>query len=132
MKTGYSTKWIYLELIAALVMASLLYALIHPAWWGWLIFSPLFLYLCFETVRKFTYLLSVDEDQIAVGSFQTTRYSVAAITNIHVWEAKGGRMAVLDFSDGRRLHFSDRLESFDELVELLRARSGLPPSSSQE
>ena len=131
MRTGYSTRWIFPELIAALAMTLLLYAGLRPEWWGWLIFSPLFLYLCFETIRKLTYSLAVDDAHIRAGSFRSTIYPVSAITAIHVWDAKGGRMAVLDFNDGRRLHFSDRLEYFDEVVQLLQTKANLPETAGQ-
>lgn len=122
----YAVKWTYIELVVALVMALVVYAGLHPEWWGWLLLSPLFLYLVFECVRKVSYTLTVDDDHITVGSFRSTRYSVSKITEVNVWDAKGGRMAVVAFADGGRLHFSSRLEGFDDLVTLLRTKANLP------
>ena len=123
MKFRYSIKWTYVELAAALVMTLVVYAGLRPEWWGWLLYSPLFLYLVFEGVRKATYSLIVDDDHIKVGSFKATQYSVSKIKAVNVWDAKGGHMAVVDFVDGSRFHFSSRLEGFDELVGLLRTRA---------
>jgi len=122
----YAAKWAYIEFVAALVMTLALYAGLQPEWWGWLLYSPLFLYLVFEGVRKVSYSLTIDGDHITVGSFRSNRYSISKITAIHVWEAKAGHIAVVDFADGNRLHFSSRLEGFDDLVGLLKTRANLP------
>ena len=122
----YSIKWIYIDLVVALAMTLALYILVQPEWWGWLLFSPLFLYLVFESVRKFRYSLTVDGDRITVGSFKSTQYPVSEATAVNVWDAKGGRMAVVTFADGSRFHFSSRLEGFDDLVRLLRTEANLP------
>jgi hypothetical protein len=122
----YAIKWAYVELVVALVLTLVVYAGLRPEWWGWLLYSPLFLYLAFEGVRKVSYSLTVDGDRITVGSFRATRYSVSGITAVNVWDAKGGRMAVVDFADGSRFHFSNRLEGFDDLIGLLRTKANLP------
>jgi len=122
----YAIKWTYIELVVALAMTLVVYAGLRPEWWGWMLFSPVFLYLVFESARKVSYSLTVDGNKIAVGSFRATQYSVSRITAVNVWDAKGGRMAVIDFADGSRLHFSSRLEGFDDLVGLLRTKAKLP------
>jgi hypothetical protein len=122
----YAIKWTYIELVVALAMTLLVYVSLQPEWWGWLLYLPLFLYMVFEVVRKVSYSLTVDGDLIAVGSFKTTRYSVSKISAVNVWDAKGGRMAVVDFADGSRFHFSSRLDGFDDLVSLIRAKAKLP------
>lgn len=122
----YAIKWAYIEFVVALAMALTVYAGLKPAWWGWLLFSPLFLYLLFEGVRKVRYSLTVDGDQITVGSFKSAQYSASRIKALNVWEAKGGRIAVVDFADGSRFNFSSRLQGFDELVSLLRTKAQLP------
>jgi hypothetical protein len=126
MKFRYSIKWTYVELVAALVMTLVVYAGLQPEWWGWLLYSPLFLYLVFEGVRKINYSLTIDGDHITVGSFRATQYSASKITAVNIWDAKGGRMAVVSFADGGRFHFSSRLEGFDHLVRLLRTKANLP------
>lgn len=126
----YSIKWIYVDLVVALVMTWALYVLLQPEWWGWLLYSPLFLYLVFESVRKFTYTLTVDGDRIMVGSFRSTPYPVSEIAAVNVWNAKAGRMAVVSFSDRSKFHFSSRLEGFDDLVALLRTKANLPDPES--
>jgi hypothetical protein len=126
MKFRYAIKWTYIELVVALAMTLAVYAGLQPEWWGWLLYSPLFLYLVFEGVRKVCYSLTVDGDRITVGSFRPTRYSVSKIKAVNVWDAKGGRMAVVDFVEGGRFHFSSRLEGFDDLVRLLRTKANLP------
>ena len=122
----YAFKWTYIELVVALLMTLFVYMSLHPEWWGWLLYSPLFLYLIFEVIRKASYSLTVEGDDISVGSFKITRYSVSKISAVNVWDAKGGRMAVVDFADGRRFHFSSRLEGFDDLVSLLKTKAKLP------
>src|SRR5512146_963949 len=122
----YSSKWIYIELVVALAMTLALYVRLQPEWWGWLLFSPLFLYLVYESVRKFRYSLTVDGDLITVGSFKSSQYTVSKTTAVKVWDAKGGRIAVVSFADGRRFHFSSGLEGFDDLVKLLRTKADLP------
>jgi len=122
----YAIKWAYIELAAALVMTLVVYAGLQPEWWGWLLYLPLFLYLVFEGVRKVSYSLTVDGDHITVGSFKSARYSVSKITAVNVWDAKGGRIAVVDLGDGSRFSFPSRLERFDDLVGLLRTKANLP------
>jgi hypothetical protein len=122
----YAIVWAYIDLVVALSMALALYVGLNMEWWGWLLFSPLFLYMVFECVRKARYSLTVDGDQISVGSFRATRYAVSRIAVVHVWNAKAGRIAVVDFSDGSKLHFSSRLKGFDDLVGLLRSKANLP------
>lgn len=121
----YSIRWIYIDLVVALAMTLALYILVRPEWWGWLLFSPLFLYLVYESVRKYRYSLTVDGAHITVGSFKFTQYPVSETTAVNVWNAKGGRMAVVSFADGSRFHFSSRLEGFDDLVRLLRTKANL-------
>jgi hypothetical protein len=122
----YAIKWAYIELVVALVMTLVVYTGLQPEWWGWLLYSPLFIYLVFEGVRKAGYSLTVDGDRIMVGSFRSTQYSVPKIKAVNVWDAKGGRMAVVDFVDGSRFHFSSRLEGFEDLVGMLRTKANLP------
>lgn len=122
----YAVKWAYIELVVALVMTAGVYVGLQPEWWGWLLFSPLFLYLVFEGVRKVTYSLTVDGDNITVGSFKSVRYSVSGITAVNVWDAKGGRIAVVSFADGNRFNFPSRLEGFDDLVRLFKTKANLP------
>jgi len=129
MTVRYASKWTYIELVVALVMTLAVYAGLQPEWWGWLLYSPLFLYLVFEGVRKVSYSLTVDGDHITVGSFKSAQYSVSKIAAVNVWDAKGGHMAVVDFVDGRRFNFSSRLEGFDDLVGLLRTKANLPSSN---
>jgi hypothetical protein len=122
----YAIKWAYIELVVALAMTLVVYVSLKPEWWGWLLYSPLFLYMVFEVVRKVTYSLTVDGDHITVDSFKAARYSVSKITAVNVWDAKGGRITVVDFADGSRFHFSSRLDGFDDLVSLLRTKAKLP------
>lgn len=122
----YAIKWAYIEFVVALAMTLALYAGLHPKWWGWLLYSPLFLDLVFEGVRKVSYSLTVDGDRITVGSFKSARYSVSEIRSVYVWDAKGGRIAVVAFADGSRFNFSSHLQGFDDLVSLLRTKANLP------
>jgi hypothetical protein len=122
----YSIIWAYFDLVAALAMTFALYVGLRPEWWGWLLFSPLFLYLVFECVRKVSYSLTVDGNHITVGSFKSTQYFVSQIVAVHVWDAKAGRVAVVEFADGNRLHFPSRLAGFDDLVALLKTKAHLP------
>ncbi len=121
----YAIRWTYIELVVAVAMTWSLYAGLHPKWWGWLLYSPLFLYLIFEGVRKVSYSLIIDGDRITVGSFKSTQYSVSKIATVNIWNAKGRRIAVVAFADGSRFSFSSHLQGFDDLVGLLRTKAGL-------
>lgn len=121
----YAIKWAYMELVVAVAMTWGLYAGLHPKWRGWLLYLPLFLYLIFEGVRKVSYSLTVDGDRITVGGFKSTQYSVSKITAVNVWDAKGGRIAVVAFADGNRFNFSGHLQGFEDLVGLLRTKADL-------
>jgi hypothetical protein len=127
----YTIFWAYVDLVVALAMTLALYVGLQMEWWGWLLFSPLFLYLVFECVRKASYSLTVDGNDIKVGSFRYTRYFVSKISAVHVWDANAARMAVVDFDDGSRFHFSSRLGGFDDLVGLLRTKANLPQMTTQ-
>jgi hypothetical protein len=122
----YSALWAYIEFAIAAAMALAVYAGLHPEWWGWLMFSPLFLYLVFEGVRKSSYSLTIDGDLITVGGISSAQYSLSKITAVNVWNAKGKRIAVVAFADGRRFNFPSRIKGFDELTRLLASRTNLP------
>lgn len=121
----YATLWAYIEFVVVSVMVLAVYVGLRPAWWGWLLFSPLFLYLLLEGIRKVRYALTVEGDLITVGSFRPVQYSVSGIRALNVWEYNGGHIAVVDFADGSRFHFPSRLQGFDELVRLLRTKAKL-------
>lgn len=122
----YAIQWAYVEFVFALALAVAVYVGLRPEWWGWLLFSPFFLYLVFEGVRKVSYSLTVEGDLITVGGLKSAQYPAPQIKAMNVWEGKGGRIAVVSFADGRRFNFSSRLEGFDDLVKLLRTRANLP------
>lgn len=122
----YATQWAYIEFVVVLAMTLVIYVGLQPEWWGWLLFSPLFLYLVLEGTRKVRYALTVDGDLITVGSFKSAQYSASKITALNVWDYNGGHIAVVDFADGSRFHFPSRLEGFDDLVRLLRTTARLP------
>lgn len=122
----YSFVRTWLNLAVAMVMAFFMYDGLHPEWWGWLLFSPLFIYMVYETARKAMYSLTVDGDFITVRGTKPAQYPATGITAVNVWNAKGGRIAVVACSDGRRFNFPSGLQGFDELVRLLRTRANLP------
>jgi len=122
----YSIKWAYIELIVALGMAVAVYSELKPGLWGWLLFAPLLVFMVFMGVRKVSYSLTVDGDLITIGGLKPAQYSVSKISALNVWEAKGGRIAVVAFNDGRRFNFPSRLDGFDDLVALLRSKANLP------
>lgn len=121
----YAIRWTYIELVVAVAMTWGLYAGLHPKWWGWLLYAPLFLDLIFEGDRKVSYSLTVEGDRITVGSFKPAQYSVSKIAAVNVWTAKGGRIAVVAFADGNRFNFSSHLQGFDDLVGLLMTKAAL-------
>jgi hypothetical protein len=92
-------------------------------------FSPLFAYLAYESVRKATYALTIEGDLIAVRGFKPAQYPASGITAVNVWDAKGRRIAVVAFADGRRFNFPSSLNGFDELVRVLRTKANLPEPS---
>ncbi|HEY5994908.1 MAG TPA: hypothetical protein VIU46_09965 [Gallionellaceae bacterium] len=118
--------WTWLNLAIALAMAFFMYDGLHPEWWGWLLFSPMFIYMAYETVRKAMYSLTVEGDLITVRVFKSLQYPVSGISAVNVWTAKGRRIAVIAFADGRRFNFPSMLKDFDELVRLLRTKANLP------
>jgi hypothetical protein len=123
-------KWLaFLKFAAALLMLIALYVGTSPKYWGWLLFLPLFITLVVDGVLTYRYSLTVDGDRISLASYNSAQYRVSDITAINVWFAKGGRIAVVTFSDQRRLSFPSRLVEFDKLVELLRTQAKLPESS---
>lgn len=122
----YATPWAYIEFVVVLAMTLAVYVGLRPEWWGWLLFSPLFLYLVLEGVRKVSYALTVEGDLITVGSFKSMQYAASRITALNVWDYNGGHIAVVDLADGSRFHFPSRLQGFDELVRLLREKARLP------
>lgn len=107
-------------------MLLFLYFATHPKWWGWLLFLPLFAAIVFDGISSYRYALTVAGNRISMASFEPGEYLVSDITAVNVWVAKGGRIAVIAFSDGRKIRFSSRLVNFDELVQTLREKAGLP------
>ncbi len=82
--------------------------------------------MVFEGVRKVSYSLTVEGDSLTIVNYKVSQYYVSHITAVNVWDAKAGRIAVVDFSDGSRFHFSSRLDGFDKLVSLLRTKANHP------
>jgi hypothetical protein len=117
----YSKRLVILQLAAALAMLIALYIGTKPMIWGWLLFSPLFLFVVAKAFRTYKYVLAINDDCITVVDFnKRAQYQVSDITAINVWPAKGERMAVITFRDWKKLSFPSHLEGFDELVELLK------------
>ena len=109
---------------AALVMLIALYISTKPMIWGWLLFTPLFLFVVVKGVRTYKYLLTINGDRITVVDLnKRAQYLVSDITAINVWPAKGERIVVITFWDWRKLSFPSHLEGFDDLVELLRKQT---------
>jgi hypothetical protein len=106
-----------------------LYVSTTPKVWGWLMFLPLFLFIVYEGARSYSYSLTVDGDRISVGGLECAQYPVSDITNINVWITKGGRLAVITFSNQGKLSFSSHLVDFEKLVALLRAQANIPEPS---
>ncbi len=121
----------YIQFAAALAMVVALYIGTNPKWWGWLLFSPLFLVIVYEGLRTYTYSITVDGDRIVLGGFQRGEYRVSEIAEINVWYAKGGRIAVINFADRGRLSVPSRLADFDKLVDLLRTQANLPKPATE-
>lgn len=121
----YSKRLAYLEFTAALVMMLALYINTQPKLWGWFLFLPLFLSIVLEGIRTYRYSLTIDGDSISVAGFKRAQYLVSEITAINVWTAKGERIAVITFSDRRKLSFPSHLEGFKDLIELLRKQTKL-------
>ena len=103
-----------------------LYVGTNPKYWGWLLFLPLFLTIVYEGVRTYSYSLTVDGDRIIVAGFKRAEYRISEITAVNVWFAKGGRIAVITFSDRGKFNFPGNLVGFDKLVELIRTQAKLP------
>jgi hypothetical protein len=113
----YSKRLAYLEIAAAMTMLVALYVATDPMWWGWLLFAPLFLYIIARAVHTYMYSLTIDGDRITVVDLnKRDQYLVSEITAIHVWPAKGERIAVITFGDRKKLSFPSHLDGFDELV----------------
>jgi hypothetical protein len=122
----YSKRLALLEISAALVMLTALYISTQPMLWGWLLFTPLFIFVVAKGVRTYKYSLTINNDCITVVDFnKRAQYLVSDITAINVWPAKGERIAVITFWDWRKLSFPSHLEGFDDLVEFLRKQTKL-------
>lgn len=126
MSFRYSFLRTWLNLFIALAMAIFMYDGLHPEWWGWALISPLFAYLIYESARKAMYAFIIEGDVITVRGFKPASYPASGITAVNVWNAKGGRVAVVAFADGRRFNFPSALSGFDELVRVLRTKANLP------
>jgi hypothetical protein len=125
-------KWLaYIKFAVAMLMLFSLYVGTNPKFWGWLLFFPLFLTLVFESARTYLYSLTINGDNISVAGFKRAQYRISEIDAINVWVAKGGRIAVITFSDLTRLSFSSRLQGFDKLIESLRMQAKLPEQNQQ-
>jgi len=119
-------KWLaYSRFVLAIGMLFTLYVATNPKVWGWILFLPLFLLIVYEGARTYSYSLTVDGDRISVAGFWPAQYVVSEITAINVWFAKGGRIAVVTFSDREKLRFSSRLTDFEGLVAMLRTKANL-------
>lgn len=121
----YSKRLAYLQFAAAWVMLLALYINTEPKLWGWLLFMPLFFFVILQGVRTYRYSLTVDTDNIILDDIERAQYPVAEIAAINVWPAKGDRIAVITFTDRRKLSFPGHLEGFDNLVESLRKQKQL-------
>ncbi len=113
-------------------MLSTLYVATNPKVWGWMLFLPLFLFIVYEGARTYSYSLTVDGDRISVAGFWPAQYTVSEITAINVWFAKGGRIAIVTFSDREKLRLSSRLTDFEGLVALLRRKANLPEQPPEQ
>lgn len=120
--------WAFMQFAIAFAMLIALYVGAQPQWWGWLMFLPLFFAIVYEGARSYSYSLSIEDDRIKVDGFKRAEYSLSEITAVNVWFAKGGRIAVVNFGERRKLSFTGRLVGFDKLVEILKSKvsSDLP------
>lgn len=126
-------KWrAYTEFSIALVMLIALYIGTNPAFWGWLLFLPLFFIILYKGVLLYSYSLTIDGDRIVVGGIKCDEYRISDISAIDVWFAKGGRMAVVTFTGRETLSFPGKLIDFDRFVELLRTKANLPAEPEQK
>ena len=126
MKYRYSRRLAILQLTAALVMLFVLDFDAEPKLWGWLLFLPFFLFVLAQSVRTFIYSLTINDDTITLVDIEKSgKYPVSEISAINVWHAKGDRIAVITFSDRRKLSFPGHLDGFDDLVESLRNQTKL-------
>ena len=65
----YSKRLVILQLAAALAMLIALYIGTKPMIWGWLLFSPLFLFVVAKAFRTYKYVLAINDDCITVVDF---------------------------------------------------------------
>jgi hypothetical protein len=122
----YSKLLVVFQIAVALAMLIALYIGTDPAFWGWLLFAPLFLFILAKSVRTSIYSLTINGDRVTVVDLnKRAEYLVSEITAINVWPAKGVRMAVITFGNWKKLCFPSHLKGFDDLVELLRKQSKL-------
>ncbi len=122
----YSKLLVAFQIGAALTMLVALYIGTNPAFWGWLLFAPLFLFILTKGVRTYIYSLTISGDRITVVDLNKhADYLVSDITAINVWPAKGERIAVITFGNWKKLSFPSHLKGFDDLVELLRKQTRL-------
>lgn len=108
------------QFAAALIMLVALYIGTEPEIWGWLLFSPLFCFVVYNGLRSYRYSLTIDGDFIIVGGFDRAKYPISDIAAINVWPAKGDRIAVITFSNRKKLSFPSHLLGFDNLVDSIK------------
>lgn len=77
-------------------------------------------------VAAWKYCVRVDETTIETGAFIRRSYAISGAKSIDVRMTKVGRVAAVEFSDGRSLSFGKDLIGFDDLLSLTSQRSSLP------
>jgi hypothetical protein len=124
----YPKRLAYLLFIAASVFEILLFVddksrSIQPI--AWLIIEPLPIGLLIFGIYTFKYSCLIDDSSIIVTGFKQYHYLLADITAINVSMVKGGRTAIVNFKDGRKVSFPNYIDGFNTIVELLRQKTGL-------
>jgi hypothetical protein len=92
---------------------------------AWLIVEPLPICMIFFGIYTFRYSCLVDDNSIIVTAFKQSQYLLVDITSIEVVIGKYVRVAVVKFKNGRKVSFSNYMDGFNAIVELLRRKTGL-------
>lgn len=92
---------------------------------AWLVVEPLPICMLLLGIYAFKYRCVIDDNSIIVTAFRQSQYPLADITSIEVVIGTGARYAVVKLKDGRAVSFPNYMDGFNNIVELLRHKTGL-------
>jgi hypothetical protein len=83
------------------------------------------------SVYLWRYAIVVDGNNLYIDGFSRKRYIISDITAINMLSSKSGRQANILFRYGMKITIYNQLSRFDELIELLKEKSGIAKPISE-